>query len=41
MDSEISPCGGCSVEIEGILVEDARTTRCVDFYGHILLWPPQ
>jgi len=21
-------------------VVDARTTRCVDFYGHILLWPP-
>jgi len=21
-------------------VADARTTRCVDFYGHILLWPP-
>jgi len=22
-------------------VVDARTTRCVDFYGHILLWPPK
>jgi len=22
-------------------VADARTTRCVDFYGHILLWPPK
>jgi len=22
-------------------VADARTTQCVDFYGHILLWPPK
>jgi len=22
-------------------VVDARTTRCVDLYGHILLWPPK
>ena len=29
------------MEIEAIFVVGARTTRCVDFYGHILLWPPQ